>query len=359
MSKKKKVKGPRPLRASTKDNKALIKVGVIVALLLCVLVSFGAYVSRKAEFAAAGRTATAPLPTPEYAANAPAREYFYAGSKLLAVSEPAKPVPNDLAVWRVSTGTWYIMGEATISSQTFGQTGDIPSPGDFDGDGKTDFCVFRPSTQTWYILETGTSSYYTVQFGQTTDVPVQADFDGDGRPNIAVYSPSTASWFVKNQETWNYWSAQFGTSGDKPIPSDFDGDGKADMAVWRNSNATFYSSPSNSGGIATQQLGSTGDLPVLGDYDGDSKTDHAVWKPGGTWSIRQSSTGNTINQPSWGYPTSDIAVQGDYDADGKTDRAVWRPSNGTWYILKSSNGNWRVQAWGENGDIPVPAPYRR
>ena len=82
-------------------------------------------------------------PTPQLA-----REYIYAGSRLLAVEDAnasAEP-PADLAVWRPSDGNWYIMGQQGSQQTTFhwGQNGDIPQPGDFDGDGKTDFSVYRP-----------------------------------------------------------------------------------------------------------------------------------------------------------------------------------------------------------------------
>jgi hypothetical protein len=82
------------------------------------------------------------------------KEYIYAGSsgKSLAVEDAnANAVPpSDLGIWRPSTGYWWIMNGQTSQylSRAFGMSGDIPVPGDYDGDGKTDFCIFRPSTNT-------------------------------------------------------------------------------------------------------------------------------------------------------------------------------------------------------------------
>lgn len=364
MSKKKSGRKSRPgspakATKSVGHGRTLLKAVGIVGILLTAMVAFGAFVSqRSSNEYSAGRVTSAPMPTPQYGATAPVKEYVYAGSKLLAVSEPVQPAPNDLAVWRLSTGTWYVVGDV-ITQQTWGVSTDKPAPGDYDGDGKTDFCVYRPSETKWYIILSGTNTADSHLYGGANDIPVPADFDGDGRTDYALYRPSDQKWYVKYIGSQTTVERQYGESTDKPIPSDFDGDGKADMALWRNSNATWYVWESGSNSPTSFQWGSTGDTAVPGDFDGDLKTDYAVWTSANIWSIRQSSTGTAMTNVAWGYQASDIAVQGDYDSDGKSDRAVWRPSNGTWYILKSSNGNTRTQAWGESGDIPVPAPYRR
>ena len=57
---------------------------------------------------------------------------------------------------------------------TWGNSTDIPVPGDYDGDGKTDIAVYRPSTGIWYILLSSTNFNQrtrSYQWGVSTDMP--------------------------------------------------------------------------------------------------------------------------------------------------------------------------------------------
>ncbi len=61
----------------------------------------------------------------------------------------------------------------------FGDGNDIPQPADFDGDGKAELAVFRPSNGTWYVLNLATNQFSSAQFGASTDIPVVGDYNGD------------------------------------------------------------------------------------------------------------------------------------------------------------------------------------
>src|SRR5579862_2188699 len=271
---------------------------------------------------------------------------------------------TDFAVWRPSTGQWFIIPSSNPSTSIVQQwvlVGDIPVPGDYDGDGKTDFAVWRPSTGQWFVIPSSNPSTSIVQsWGLIGDIPVPGDYDGDGKTDFAVWRPSTGAWYIiPSSNPSNTIQQSWGTNGDIPVPGDYDGDGKTDFAVWRPSTGAWYIIPSsNPSNTIQQSWGTNGDIPVPGDYDGDGKTDFAVWRPStGAWYIIPSSNPSNTIQQSWGL-NGDIPVPGDYDGDKKTDFAVWRPSGGTWYIIPSSNtSNTIQQSWGTNGDIPIPGDY--
>jgi hypothetical protein len=267
---------------------------------------------------------------------------------------------TDVAVWRPSTGFWYITrtSDGVIVTQELGSQshGDIATPGNFDGDFSTDFAVWRPSNGNWYIRESSTGMIRVRQWGMQGDKPVAGDYDGDGRTDLAVFRPSNRTWYILQSSTQSMRAEQWGFSDDVPAPGDFDGDGKTDIAVFRPSNGIWYIEQSTTGSLRADQWGLQGDVAVAGDYDGDDRTDIAVFRPSdGMWYVLQSTTGSMRAQQ-WGLST-DKPVPGDYDLDGKTDVAVFRPSTGIWYVLKSTNGAMVAQSWGIAGDVPVPSAY--
>jgi beta-glucosidase-like glycosyl hydrolase len=230
----------------------------------------------------------------------------------------------EVAVWRPSTGTWYVRGIETVQ---WGAVGDIPVPGNYNGDGRAEVAVWRPSTGTWFVR-----GVPAVQWGRVGDVPVPGDYNGDGRTDLAVWRPSTGSWYVRGMPT-----VQWGTSIAIPVPGDYNGDRRTDLAVWRPSTGTWYVR-----GMLTVVWGQAADLPVPGDYNGDGRTDLTVWRPStGAWYVRG------IPTVVWGRP-ADLPVPGDYNGDRRTDLVVWRPSTGTWYV----RGIQTVQ-WGAPSDVPV------
>ena len=205
----------------------------------------------------------------------------------------------DITVWRSGTQAFYYILQSqtnTFRADAFGQTGDDPTVvGDYDGDGKTDPAIYRPGAAAgnpsiWaYRASTGaqTGQIIIVQWGQNGDFPAPGDFDGDGRYDLAVQrgtSGGQAAFYIR-QSTAGNTAFTFGLPTDLIVPGYYDNDCKTDIAVVRSSGGArnWYIRNSTNGALQAYNFGTAGtDLTVQGDYDGDGATDIAVWRPSAT-----------------------------------------------------------------------------
>ncbi len=263
---------------------------------------------------------------------------------------------DDIAVFRPSSGIWYVQNSEGVSAQTVGGANDKIVSGDFDGDGKTDAAVYRRVNDNgvWSIRRSSDAGLTETQFGLATDVPVRGDFDGDGRSDLAVYRPSSGAWYILRSGDAGLTALQFGAAEDLPIAGDFDGDGKTDVAVFRPSSGDWYYLLSGDNTFRGLHFGQNGDVPIHGDFDGDGRADITVYRPSsGAWYVLRSSDG-AFDFRQFGIGT-DIPVAGNYDGDNKTDIAVFRPSNGIWYIWRSVDNGVSYQNFGQTGDVPTPS----
>ncbi len=257
------------------------------------------------------------------------------------------------------------------------------------GDQESAIGVWRPSTQSFYLDQDGSLSWtagadvMSAPFGQAGDVPVVGDWNGDSRDEIGVWRPSTRRFYLDHDSSLS-WSTgvdvisdPFGQAGDLPVVGDWNGDGRDDIGVWRPSTRIFYldrdGSLSWSAGVdlVSAPFGHAGDLPVVGDWTGDGRDGIGVWRPrdrrfrldtngNGAW---DNATSDTLTL-AFGLST-DRPVIGDWNGDDRDDIGVWRPKDRRFLLDTSGNYRWDgagagdtlTLSFGFSTDIPLAGKW--
>jgi hypothetical protein len=274
--------------------------------------------------------------------------------------------PESVGVFRPSTGQWFLRNTPTAGAPnvtlSFGQAGDLPVTGDWDGDGRTDIGVFRNGTFLLALLKTiFTHPCFTCplvpittveplpsfNFGQAGDLPVAGDWNGDGVDDVGVFrvgqfslrQPITIKPCLACPPIIITINPNFGEVTDLPVVGDWNGDRTDTVGVFRGGpNGDWFLRNSNTTGVTdihVQQFGSlAGVLYVVGDWDGDG-ADTVGLLFNGSFFLRNTNTDGPDSDLIFSSfaQAGDLPVAGDWNgANTPPNSGVNNPSDGSSHV---------------------------
>jgi hypothetical protein len=189
-------------------------------------------------------------------------------------------------LFRTRDGYVYLRGSNTqgIADRSFffGNPGDVPLVGDFDGDGCDTVNIYRPREGRFYIIDhlgdgdAGLgAAEYSFTFGDGGDVPFAGDFDGDGVTDIGLHRPATGLVYLRFSLSTGAADRTFifGDPGDVVVAGDWNGDGVDTVAIFRRGDGNWYLRLTNDGGSADHAVHfhshDAVTRPVVGTFAGD------------------------------------------------------------------------------------------
>jgi len=185
----------------------------------------------------------------------------------------------------------------TDKQYALGKTGDIPVVGDWNGNGITEIGVFRDN-HTWNVDYNGNGIWEGIAggdriniTGKPGDVPVPGDWNGNNITEMAVFRDSH-NWYIDYNGN-GIWDSPAGGDriyitgkpGDIPVPCDWNGDGITEMSVFRGNHTWYIDFNGNgiwdspAGGDRIYTTGQPGDIPVQGDWNNDRLCEMGVYRP--------------------------------------------------------------------------------
>jgi VCBS repeat-containing protein len=212
----------------------------------------------------------------------------------LSIGDKPPPVVDGHTTGLVDplSGKWYLYDSdgVLVTSFFYGNPGDYPFMGDWDGDGVETPGLYRQSDGYVYLRNSNDVGVADIKFffGNPGDVPIAGDFNADGIDTVSIYRPSNQTFYIINKLGENdgglgtaEFSHVFGNPGDKPFVGDFDGDGMETAGLHRESTGLVYFRNSHTQGNADAQFifGDPGDRLIAGDWNDDGKFSPALYRP--------------------------------------------------------------------------------
>jgi hypothetical protein len=125
---------------------------------------------------------------------------------------------------------------------------------------------------------------HVFHYGEPGDVPLAGDWNGDGIRQIGVFHDG--QWYLDLDGDGKFTEKDaafvFGQAGDVPIVGDFNGDGVDDIGIYRNGKWIVDTNGNHQIDATDKvfELGGAGDKPVVGDWNDDGVDDPGVYHPG-------------------------------------------------------------------------------
>jgi hypothetical protein len=161
----------------------------------------------------------------------------------------------------------------------FGNPGDFPLAGDFNADGCDTVSIYRASEARIYIINAlgandgglGAADFSYI-FGNPGDKPFVGDFNGDGVDTVGLHRESTGFVYFRQSHTQGVADSSFfyGDPGDRFVSGDWGIVDNVDTpAIFRPPLGRFFFRYSNTQGIAEEELqfGNFRQLPVAGSWE--------------------------------------------------------------------------------------------
>ena len=163
---------------------------------------------------------------------------------------------KSIGLFDPNTGTFYLdangnghWDSGTDGVYAFGQPGDQPVIGNWNGGHTSQVGVFRPSNNTFYLdsngngtFDAGTDISFTVAPPSGGNyIAVAGDWTKSGTTQVGLYDQNSGTFYLYDLSGNLTNTVQFiYVPGALPVIGDWDGDGADDVGVWNATSSTFY-----------------------------------------------------------------------------------------------------------------------